>query len=568
MNNLFLSAEYHNTTNNVVQSVLTPPDWFTELHSHAPQTAGDVGYGSLDSYCEVSVPPHALAWDRGAETSNNYLEINHLRNFINKRTNIVNVRKGIDKFQFKPSLAKKSLQKTFSYSSPIRSINFDESDKAEISRHIRNERYTLLKVSKALLVDNQRRSYCQSIAFDGEKGIGVYYSQANNKANYGGYQSCGSPTCPHCGNKIALANESEIKRAIEVCKEQGYDYSLFTNTIRHKRHHTLAELLDFYSKIFEVFRNSKPYRKMKRLGYLGDIKALETPHSDNNGWHPHYHTLMIFNRLLTDEEKEFCEKKLISAWLTACSTVIERDQLNPHDLMPERDFIDLTFNKGQIDDTLGEYMTKQGVDTTFIQFKDNSEIRIRGKEFMDNPKWGVGKELTRGNSKRSRGESVTPNDMLRLIAGEIDNEDDTQFNKYAFLYREFVTAMTGRSMLRWTPKLRQRLFGDDYEEQSDQEKADYLDENSEQILSLSTEQEKAIRKFNSESHFLRLIEKNHDTGGIDTKGVLDNMVGLYRAELDKKPEFDFNKIDMWVNGQLFQVPKLYETLAPCELKSS
>ena len=97
--------------------------------------------------------------------------------------------------------------------------------------------------------------------------------------------------------------------------------------------------------------------------------------------------------------------------------------------------------------------------------------------------------------------------MLRLIAGEIDNEDDTQFNKYAFLYREFVTAMTGRSMLRWTPKLRQRLFGDDYEEQSDQEKADYLDENSEQILSLSTEQEKAIRKFNSESHFLRLIEK-------------------------------------------------------------
>ena len=89
MNNLFLSAEYHNTTNNVVQSVLTPPDWFTELHSHAPQTAGDVGYGSLDSYCEVSVPPHALAWDRGAETSNNYLEINHLRNFINKRTNII-----------------------------------------------------------------------------------------------------------------------------------------------------------------------------------------------------------------------------------------------------------------------------------------------------------------------------------------------------------------------------------------------------------------------------------------------------------------------------------------------
>lgn len=570
MHNLFLHLENDNST--IFQNVqyddsyysnndYTPPDWFNDLHSHAQE----VGYGSLDSYCGVSVPPHAIAWDRGTETSNNYSTINDLRKFIDKRTNILNARKGISNFIFKPKLAKKSLQKVFSYSSPIKPINLDENDQAEISRHVRNERYTLLKVSKAILVDNQRRNYCQSVAFDSEKGIGVYYNQENKKATFSGYQSCGSPTCPHCGNKIALANESEIKRAIEACKEQGYDYSLFTNTIRHKRHHTLAELLDFYSKIFEVFRNSKPYRKMKRLGYLGDIKALETPHSDNNGWHPHYHTLMIFNRLLTDEEKEFCEKKLISAWLKACSTVIERDQLNPHDLMPERDFIDLTFNKGQIDDTLGEYMTKQGVDTTFIQFKDNSEIRIRSKEFIENPKWGVGKELTRGNSKRSRGESVTPNDMLRLIAGEIDNEDDTQFNKYALLYREFVTAMTGRSMLRWTPKLRQRLFGDDYEEQSDQEKADYLGENSEQVLSLSVEQEKAIRKFNSESHFLSLVEKHHDTGDIDITGVLSNIVGLYRIENDKKPEFDFNKIDMWVNGQLVQVPKLYENFAPCEL---
>ena len=47
--------------------------------------------------------------------------------------------------------------------------------------------------------------------------------------------------------------------------------------------------------------------------------------------------------------------------------------------MPEPEFVDVTFNKQQIDDTLSEYLTKQGADTKFIQFNDDSEIRIRSK---------------------------------------------------------------------------------------------------------------------------------------------------------------------------------------------
>ena len=67
-------------------------------------------------------------------------------------------------------------------------------------------------------------------------------------------------------------------------------------------------VLDYQSEVFAVFRNSKQYRKLKRLGYLGDVKALETPYSDANGWHPHYHTLIIFNRKLTDDERLFVRK--------------------------------------------------------------------------------------------------------------------------------------------------------------------------------------------------------------------------------------------------------------------
>lgn len=526
------------------------------------------GVGSLDTYCGLSVPP--LSIDEINDKI--HQEIRNLQNFIDDRVNIVDVHKGNATFVFNPNKAKQSLKKTFSVVSPIKP-DYDETDKAEFSRRIRAERYQLLKVSKAILVDNKRRYHCQQTAIDLETGFTLYYNQSNKKASLGGYQSCGSPTCPHCGNKIALANEEEITKAIAVCKEKGYDYLLFTNTIRHKKFHTLIELLDFYSKVFEKFRNSKPYRKLKKLGYLGDIKALETPYSDANGWHPHYHTLIIFNRMLTESERIFCEKKLISAWLSSCSKVIESDNLNPHDLMPEPDCLDVTFNQKQIDDTLGDYMTKQGADTKFIQFNDDSEIRIRSKEFAENKKWGAGKELTRGNMKRSKGGSVTPNDMLRIIAENIENPDPTEFNKYAYLYREFVTAMTGRSMLRWTPKLREKLFGDDYKEQSDQDKAEALAENSEPVMSLSIEEERAIRRTNSEAHFLRLVEINHEVGGINTTAILENLVGYYR-QTDKTNSngFDFNKIDRFVykkkdSCQVIQDPILKRAVAPCELEN-
>lgn len=515
----------------------------------------DSGYGSLDTYCEVSVPPQEIN-----------KEINQLQKFINDRVNIVNVHKGIDAFQFNPIKAKKSLKKSFSISSPLKPLNVDSENRKEFARLLRAERYTMLKVSKAILVDNKRRYHCQQTAYDAEKGFGVYYNQQSEKASFSGYQSCGSPSCPVCGNKIAIANEAEITRAIAVCKEKGYDYSLFTTTTRHKRHYTLGELLDYQSEVFAVFRNSKQYRKLKRLGYLGDVKALETPYSDANGWHPHYHTLIIFNRKLTDDERLFCEKKLISAWLKACATVIDRDNLNPHDLMPESDYIDLTFNQNQIDDTLGDYMTKQGVDTKFVQFNDGSEIRIRSDKFIDNEKWGVGKELTRGNSKRSRGESITPNDMLRLLASEVDSQDDALFVKYSRLYREFTEGTKGKSFLRWTPKLRQKLFGDDYEEQSDQEKADALEENSEQVLNLSVEEERAIRVMNAQADFLRLIEINHEVGGVDVKAILKNLVGLYREKFGLN-NFSMNRIDEFIRGQVTQVPILKRAVAPCELEN-
>ena len=92
-------------------------------------------------------------------------------------------------------------------------------------------------------------------------------------------------------------------------------------------------------------------------------------------------------------------------------------------------------------------------------------------------------------------------------------------------------------------------------------------ENNEREMSLDTW--KLLSKLLEKSiDYLSIIERNHIIGDIDPKAILDNLVGLYRAETEKKPIFKMDWIDTWVNGQLVQVPKLYETFAPCELKSS
>lgn len=577
MNNL--NNSYSNTSYNHTQDIhfeninsnLTPPIWFNDLHRQADlvpcpghfglQSGADGQIGSLDTYCELSVPPH-----RGAESEPEFIhDLQQLQQFIKKKTSVLDARKGASGFIFYPNIARKRIKKIFSVSSPIahQAFSFTDDEKQEYFRHSRKEKYLLQKIAKAICIDHKRLTYCGSTVIDVEKGASVFWDNSNEKSYYAGHQTCEFAGCPICQAKKANADEQEIRQAMQTAKAKGWDYLMFTPTTRHKKHNTLAEIMDYRSKVFECFRNCKPYRKLKRLGYVGDIIALETPHSDANGWHAHNHNIMLFDKNIQDNQ-EFIQNKLISAWLSACEKVIKKYNLNPHDLMPEPEFINVTFNKKEIDDNIADYLVKQGADQRIIEFKNGSQMKIKSKSFIENPRWGAPKEMTRGNSKRSKGSSLTPFDMLRAIAQDPENYDD----KYPLLFREWVNAIKGKALLRWSPKLREKIFGDDYKEQREQAKADTVAENHDKVMDLTAEQDKAIQHHNSESDFLSLVERNHMIGDIDTKAILSELVGLYRVEIDQKPIFKMNMIDNWINGQLVQEPILYREPAPCEIDPS
>lgn len=81
---------------------------------------------------------------------------------------------------------------------------------------------------------------------------------------------------------------------------------MFTPTTRHKLHNTLDEIFDYRSKVFEFFATGA-IPQPKKLGYIGDIIAVETPFNDDNGWHVHNHNVMIFDKPIQDQA-EFIEK--------------------------------------------------------------------------------------------------------------------------------------------------------------------------------------------------------------------------------------------------------------------
>ena len=563
MNNLFLSAEYHNTTNNVVQSVLTPPDWFTELHSHAPQTAGDVGYGSLEMYCEFPVPPHAIAWDKGCGNSSTlgvsqspqaigerafsdsqiYQAKDILdKNIRKKKVSVLEARKGAKGFVFDSAIARGKIKKIIATQSPqFTQINQDE--KTDYSNTARRERYLLQKVVQAIYPDHKRLANCNNSPVDVETGVSLVWDDENKKANMTGRQTCGHGFgCPCCGAKIANDNGEELEKAFIECNQRGYTSAMFTATVRHKLSHTLAESLNYLKEIEKIWRNSKPIRNLvKKFGRIGDIQALEITYSFVNGWHPHLHILFIFSgEIDVNKFTDTC----VSAWLKASNTVIERDNLAKMDRSVSADCLKVTIGNA-LQKKLKDYLVKNGAEKTTFIFDNGTNIKVsksdptKQKTLKDGKKgWTASKEMTQGNRKKGRGDSMTPQDFLRNIVAGIDEVD---IMKYAHLYREFVEATHGHSMLKWSPKLREKIFGAEVEEKTDEEKASDKFENQgiEFLAKLTKNEYKTLNKNNLIPWLLETVERSHIVGDISWREQLTKIT-TYQHE---------NRVDIFDFGQ-------------------
>lgn len=238
------------------------------------------------------------------------------------------------------------------------------------------------------------------------------------RAAFKGIKTCGNVWgCPVCSARISQMRRAEMNTLLAWGREQGFMPVMLTLTARHGLDDRLADLLDAMKKAKQRLRQRGEWRG---LPFVGSVTATEMTHGRVNGWHPHFHEIVLLD---AKDEAEALEMvaPLANAW---------RASLRAYGL----DGAAAAFD-AQGAASAGDYVTK----------------------------WGAAEEMTLTGSKSGKAKGRTPRELVRLA----DAGDDEARG----LWLEFFRATSGkrRRQLVWSPGLKARCGVEDV---SDEEAAE------------------------------------------------------------------------------------------------
>lgn len=215
--------------------------------------------------------------------------------------------------------------------------------------------------------------------------------------------SCGDVWgCPVCSAVIRRGREADIDEGIRRHMRAGGGVLLATFTINHNMGDALADLLAVLGGSFSTMANRKAFSNlMDEYGVVGRIRALEITYGAN-GWHPHYHALILTDSKLEPWEVKAFRSSLFALWQTYTTR-------------------------------LGASINAHGLD---VQAARNAEAVGRY----------ISKELTNAADAKVGGGSVSPFQLL---------DSDTPRNRA--LWAEYRRAVKGKRAILWSRGLRDRL---------------------------------------------------------------------------------------------------------------
>jgi hypothetical protein len=239
-------------------------------------------------------------------------------------------------------------------------------------------------------------------------------------AHVSGIARCGSPwACPACSPVVRERRAVEIDPALSGHLDSGGGAEFVTLTLQHHSGDSLASRLDVVSRSQQLVLSGEPWKRRRaRLGFLGGIKAVEITYSERNGWHPHSHSVWLFERPLTVVERYELRTWLLGRWRSIAA------------------------RRG-----LGVVSARHGVDVAAV----TSAGDLAGYLTKVEGGWGAALELARSDLKRSAS-GMTPLDLLRSLV-------ETGEAKWAARWSEYERATFGKRAIVWSPGLRARLTG-------------------------------------------------------------------------------------------------------------
>ena len=260
----------------------------------------------------------------------------------------------------------------------------------------------------------------------------VDVGDGQRRSSFKGVKICGNVWgCPVCAARISQKRRGEMNDLLAWGREKSLIPVMLTLTARHGRGDRLADLLQGMKKAKERLRQRKEWR---RLPVVGTVTATEVTHGTRNGWHPHFHEIVLI-KASNEAEALAMVAPLGDAWRAS--------------------------------------LRGQGLDGNEVAF----DAQGAGSAGDYVAKWGVAEEITLTGSKKGRegknGKGRSPRELVRL-AGEGDRQARE-------LWLEFFSATSGkrRRQLVWSRGLK-ALVGID--EVTDEELAEGAEERQEQEL--------------------------------------------------------------------------------------
>lgn len=265
----------------------------------------------------------------------------------------------------------------------------------------RNDRFRWQRHAAGLLGGKARVGLCRWSMVSRAAGVDVvtstYEGSESRFAHYEGLQTCGSVwDCPCCSARISSTRRDELNRLLSWARAQGHTVQMITLTARHGREDDLADLLERMKEAKRRWAQHRAHRRLKPA-IVGSVTATEVTGGGANGWHPHFHMIIV-----TAEAVDLDE--LREPWLAS--------------------------------------LRASGLDGTGAGWR----VQDASQAGRYVAKWGAAEEVAFGARKKGRG-GLTP---MQLLAASCDNDD----GRAGALWREYSAAFRGRRQLVWSRGLK------------------------------------------------------------------------------------------------------------------
>ena len=168
----------------------------------------------------------------------------------------------------------------------------------------------------ARLLPESRTGLCLWAVASLSYGVDVIHNTAEDRARFSGLQTCGSVwSCPCCSGTVSETRRGELNALLAWARAEGLHPVMLTLTARHGADHALPALLNSMKEAKRRLANHRQSKAM-RPRIIGHVTATEVTGGGVNGWHPHFHQVLLVKAASQAEALELVEA-LREPWLAA-----------------------------------------------------------------------------------------------------------------------------------------------------------------------------------------------------------------------------------------------------------